>query len=257
MTSIGDPDDRAARSRRVEQLVTELDDANTNDAEEAQFELMEDFGAEALEPLLRAAPRFGDFGRLCAIEVFEAIGDRRAAPVLIPWLRSDNHVVRDWAAGALGRLGAADAVPDLLEAWAATKRRGTPPDWSEPVAIRHALVALGARMVIVPSAALELEIPEPPWEHAWPAESMEKVFRLLAAADQVILYFQYWQRQQKLDPRSWYGITEAGASIDLNYALPWERLVAAALGQAMDALEKQQVPAHTVGTIEWIDQTDL
>ena len=79
--------------QRIRQLVAALDDENHNDAEEAQFELTEDFGAEALEPLIAAAPRFSDFGRLCAIEVFEAIGDNRAAPVLIPWLTSANDVV--------------------------------------------------------------------------------------------------------------------------------------------------------------------
>jgi len=57
----------ATRAERIRQLIPELDQENTNDAQEAQFELAEDYGAEALEPLLEASPAFDDFGRLCAI----------------------------------------------------------------------------------------------------------------------------------------------------------------------------------------------
>ena len=65
---------------RISQLVAKLDQENTNAAEEAQLELIEDFGAAALEPLIAAAPDFSDFGRLCAIEIFEAIEDRAPPP---------------------------------------------------------------------------------------------------------------------------------------------------------------------------------
>src|SRR3954454_5435880 len=66
------------RHRRLHELVALLDDAAADEADTAQFVLIEDFRADALEPLIEAAPRFSDYGRLCAIEVFQSIGDRRA-----------------------------------------------------------------------------------------------------------------------------------------------------------------------------------
>ena len=247
------------RAERLEQLVAELDEENTNDAEEAQFELTEDFGAEALEPLLEAAPCFSDFGRLCAIEIFEAIGDRRAAPVLIPWLKSDNDTVRDWSAGALGRLGADEAVPQLLDAWEATKLRGTPPDWTEPVSIRRALAALGAREVVTPHEVARLKIQHDRLEHAWPAAVLPRVLHRLADARQVVMYFSYWTRRPEYDSTNWYGITEADISVDLDWTLPWDELVEESRRQAIAKAENEapNIPPSTVVTIEWIDRSDL
>lgn len=247
------------RAERIRQLVAELDQENTNGAEEAQFELTEDFGAEALEPLLEAAPAFGDFGRLCAIEVFEAIGDRRAGPVLVPWLKSDNDTVRDWSAGALGRLGVDEAVPALREAWEASKERATPPDWTEPVSIRHALTALGAREVVVPAVVARLSIEDDRLGLAWPAQALADVLNALADARQVVPYFMYWTRRPEHDPKSWYGITEARATVELDWSGPWDALVEEARRQAVGHAEAQAagLPPATVATVEWLDERDV
>jgi HEAT repeats len=241
---------------RIRQLIATLEQENTNAAEEAQFALIEHFGAEALEPLIAAAPRFAHFGRLCAIEIFESIEDPRAAPVLIPWLKSDNDVVRERSAGALGSLGVTDAIPDLLDAWDAAKGRGTPPDWSEPVTIRRALAQLGARHVVLPAGAAQLEV-DTPWDHAWPASALPQVFEQLAQARQVVLYFQYWTRHPEYDPSAWYGITDADTTLEHDWASSWDDLVDASSRQASASAVATAVPPGTVATVEWMDRSDL
>jgi hypothetical protein len=241
---------------RLNKLLADLDHENTITAEEARFALIEHFGAEALEPLIAAAPRFSRFGRLCAIEIFDAIDDPRAAPVLIPWLKSEDDVVRERSAGALGDLGVTDAVPDLLEAWRASKARDTPPDWSEPATLRRALAQLGARDVVLPAAAAELEV-DTPWDHAWPASALPRVFEQLAQARQVVLYFQYWTRHPEYDPSAWYGVPDADTTLDHDWASSWDALVDASWRQAAAKAEATTVPPGTVATVEWIDRSDL
>jgi hypothetical protein len=241
-------------------LVAALDDENTNDAEEAHLELTRDFGTGALEPLLAVAPTFSDFGRLCAIELFESIGDLRAAPVLIPWLQSDNEVVRSWSAEALGELRAGEAVPDLLAAWAAAKQRGTPPDWSEPHNIRRALHMLGARAVVLPQTLANLAVAARPLDCAWPADQLGAVLEGLAAAGQVVTFIQFWRRRDDLNRDTWYAMPEASAPIELDWTAPWDQLVAASLtagAHAAAAATASGLPPEAVVTADWLDQSDI
>ncbi len=138
-----------------------LDGDDWNAAEEAQAAL-ESRGSAVLEPLLQAAPGFRRFGRLCAIELFEKIGDARAGSVLIPMLRDDHDAVR------------------------------TPLDWSEPEALRAALTDLGARREVLPQRVAELAVSEPMFPRAWPVEHLPEVIERLADARQLVLYFMHW-----------------------------------------------------------------
>lgn len=106
---------------------------------------------------MAAAPSLGRFAQLCAIELFQEIGDARAGDVLIPMLDSAEDTVRDWAAQAVGELGVRQAVPAWQRAYAAVKERGPPLDWTEPLSIRMALTELGARNEVVPPRVAELE----------------------------------------------------------------------------------------------------
>jgi hypothetical protein len=243
----------SSRDAELATLIRELDDDWTVVADEAQYALIDRFGHDALEPLLAAAPSFGDFGRLCAIEVFSAIGDRRAASVLIPWLRSDDEVVRGWSAGALGRLGATEAVEPLREAWEASKF-SIPPDYPEAASLREALRALGARSIVLPPkvAALTIKGGEIwPGSPVWPSEVLPDVLAGLAGSEQVVLYFQYWRAK----PPHHYRVP-GGRSIDLDWTKPWKVLVADALGQGLAAAQSNR-PAQTIASIEWIDRSDV
>jgi hypothetical protein len=67
--------------RELVELVEELGGHDRNAAEEAEWALKE-HGSRPLDLLLERAPSFDRFGKLCAIELFERIGDPRAAVVL-------------------------------------------------------------------------------------------------------------------------------------------------------------------------------
>jgi hypothetical protein len=120
---------------------------------------------------------------------------------------SEDDTEREWSARALGDLGVSEAVPHLLRALAAADRRGTPPDWSEPVSIRHALAVLGARRVVIPQEIARLQIDDE-LGPAWPVDVLGDVLRRLADARQVVLYFQYWTRRPEYDPSAWYAVTQ-------------------------------------------------
>ena len=89
--------------RELGELVEELDGHDWNAAEEAEWALKQ-HGSRPLDLLLERAPSFDRFGRLCAIELFEHIGEPRAAVVLIPMLQDEDETVREWAARALAVL---------------------------------------------------------------------------------------------------------------------------------------------------------
>jgi len=246
------------RKQEIEELVAALDQENSNDADLAQWKLIEGYGKDALEPLLAAAPAFADYGRLCAIEVFNAIGDRRAGPVLIPWITSDHPLVREWTAGALGYLGITEAVPELLAGWEATKQRGTPPEYTEPVCFRQVLAELGAREIVLPDAIRRQTIDDDWLKPAWPAAAIRGVLDHLADAHQVVLYTQYFRREPNLDPKNWYWVN-VGATAELDWTLQWEAIVTAAHDQMVAAADAKarKLPRRTVVTVEWIDRRDV
>lgn len=115
--------------------VHELNEPADGRAEEAQAELTS-LGEVVVDPLIRHLEELSALGQLCAIEIFQALDARKAGPSLRSLLHSENETVREWAADALGEFGAVDAVPQLEQLLSASRQRGTPPDWTEPVAIR-------------------------------------------------------------------------------------------------------------------------
>ena len=233
----------------IRELIADLDGDDTIEAEEAQSAL-ESHGSAVLEPLMEAAPGFGRFGQLCAIELFQHIGDPRAGAVLVPMLRSDDDTVREWAAQALGLLGVAESVPELRRAYAAVKRRGTPLDWTEPESIRTALTELGARDEVVPARVAELERSESDRARCWAARDLPEVISELADARQLVLYFQYWERWR--DSHTW----KETPGWELEWSLPWDELVESARAAALDAARAAGAPRETVATVSWMDESD-
>jgi hypothetical protein len=227
----------------ISELVAALDGDDWSAAEEAQYELGA-HGRAALEPLLERAPGFGRFGKLCAIELLEAIGDARAGSVLIAMLRDEDDTVREWSARALGELGVRDAVPELRRAYQAVR---VPLDWSEPVAIRVALTALGARKEVLPARSA---VDEGLLRQAWPVEHLPEVIEQLADARQLVLYFMYWKRWRDthtfVDTPSW----------ELDWALPWDALVESARRDALEAARQAGTPDATLATVTWMDEAD-
>ncbi len=80
----------------IDDLLAQLDADRSEVAEDAQHALMT-LGSQVIEPLMGKVPQLGCFGQLCAIEVFNALGDVRPVDVLIELL---TRLERDLAAGA-------------------------------------------------------------------------------------------------------------------------------------------------------------
>ncbi|MDQ3742209.1 MAG: HEAT repeat domain-containing protein, partial [Actinomycetota bacterium] len=237
-----------SRAEEIRELIALLDGDDSTEAEEAQATL-ESYGADVLAPLMEAVPGFGRFGRLCAIELFEEIGDPTAAAALIAMLRDEDDTVREWSARALAQLRARDAVPSLRRAYAEVLRRGTPLDWTEPEAIRDALTALGAREEVVPPRVAELARDDV-GGRCWGAADLPLVISELADAGQVVLYFQLWRLRR--DGDYW----KAAGTWELDWSLRWPELVESARGAALEAAREAGAPRKTVATVSWMAESD-
>ncbi|MFE7097771.1 HEAT repeat domain-containing protein [Streptomyces erythrochromogenes] len=204
---------------RIETLVQQLD-GKADESYDARAELIH-IGSAATPTILDALPSLGGFGQLTAIEVFEEVADPRCGPALITLLEGDNPIVRQWAATALASLEIEDAVEPLRRAYRACLERRTPPDDSEPVAIRWALTDLGARSPVVPSLTARLQAGTGSESPGWPSARFAEIIDDLADHSQLILYSQFW----RVDADRTYGVSGSGLDWQLDWTAPWEHLV--------------------------------
>ena len=206
-----------------EELVHQLDADTIDEAMDAQTELIQrGRETDVVGPLLRALPGLSRYGQLCAIEILEELNDPRAAQPLITLLSSEHDTVREWAAGALGRMRTYEAVPALLRAHEATKKRNDSPDWTEPVTLRSALTDLDARRPVMPPLTAGLRVATPVGGHAWPVARLVEVIDELATHNQVTLYFQLWRVAAD---GQMYWTAHSHDDTDLDFTKPWPALV--------------------------------
>ena len=144
--------------------------------EEAEWALKA-HGSRPLDVLLDRAPSFDRFGKLCAIELLEHIGDPRA--------------------GALAALPVVEAAEPLAAAYEAVKRRGTRLDWTEASGIRWALTELGLRTPVVPAFVAERAQQVDTIGQAWPVDELIEVIEELASAQQVITSVSVYTAQRR------------------------------------------------------------
>lgn len=236
----------------IDRLIADLDSEDHNIAEEAEASLR-DIGPAIVDPLLAAAPSFDRFGQLCAIELLNDLGDPSAGSFLISMLTSHHDTVRDWAAGALGRLGVVEAVAPLRDAYDATKRRGTPLDWTEPSNIRRALTELGGRDEVVPTNVGALAVDDRSMGRAWLPADLIEVLDALSGADQLVLSFMGWAPWR--DSRT--ALLDEGWSLgDIDWAGSWSTLVDDAHMHAVAAPQQAAIPPDAVVTISWMADSD-
>lgn len=243
----GEISDRSAE--RVAFLLEELDEPSEGRADEATAELIA-AGDRALEPLLGRVETLGRLGQLCAIEIFEALSAVQAIPALTGMLTSEDATVREWAARALGGLGAQDAVPRLRELLLKSRTRGTPPDWTEPVAIRHALTKLGARNLVIPKELGPRIVEDEQLSLAVPDDSLEDALLALKDAGLVVLYFQRWRPWKD----TWTRID--GETWELDWSSPWTTLLAESNQLATQAAQARTTDDSAIVTIEWMTAED-
>ncbi|MFC8828467.1 hypothetical protein ACFT9I_24325 [Streptomyces sp. NPDC057137] len=233
--------------------VGELDAASGEVAEDAQHALIA-MGPQVLDQLILAAPGFGSFGQLCAIEIFRALGDPRPGDVLIGMLGSDNTVVRQWAADALAELEIRRAVPCLRQTYEAFRRSGEAPDHSEGVALRSALNDLGARDVVLPPRTAALRRPVEGLGLVWPTIHLGEAVQDLADHGQAVLHFSLWRVDADGSAHGWL---DQGIDWAVDRRDPWPRIVADCRDWALLAAEATDQAPDRVAVICWIDAADL
>ncbi|MGV9338560.1 HEAT repeat domain-containing protein [Streptomyces sp. NPDC003688] len=235
----------------IERLVQQLD-AESGESYDARAELIH-IGSAATPAILAALDSLGSFGQLTAIEVFEEVADPRCGPALITLLGGDNPTVRQWAASALASLEIEEAVEPLRRAYRACRERRTPPDESEPVAIRWALTDLGARSPVVPSLTARLQAGTGPDSPGWPSARFAEIVDDLADHAQVILHSQFW----RVDAGHTYGVSGTAPDWELDWTAPWEHLVEES--RTWSLLEASEAPVgdNIFVAPTWIDRTDL
>lgn len=130
-------------------LISRLDNPSTDIAESAKHALIAR-GTAVIPELATALPGLGRFGKLSAIEIYEACNDRRAGPALVGLLSDPDATVREWAVLALGALGYTEAGPALTQLNTRLLRELVRPDFSEPVAVRSVLALFGLRRRLTP-----------------------------------------------------------------------------------------------------------
>ncbi|MFF4454674.1 HEAT repeat domain-containing protein [Streptomyces goshikiensis] len=235
----------------VEALVQQLD-SKADESYDARAELIW-IGSDAIPAVIDGLPSLGGFGRLTAIEVFEAVGDPRCGPALIGLLHSDNPTVREWAAIALASLGIDAAVEPLRRAYRACLARATPPDWTEPDGIRWALTELGARSPVVPRLTARLRAIAADDAPGWPSAHFTEIINDLADHAQVILYSQFW----RVDAGRTYDISGTALDWELDWTAPWEHLVDEARTWSLLEASGAPVGDDIFVAPTWIDRTDL
>jgi hypothetical protein len=244
---------RTVRGDHIGALIAALRSRKTGDAEDAKAELI-GLGAEVIELLIAATPSLPRLGQLCAIDVFRAVGDRRAGPTLISLLQSDFESVRSWSADALGGLHIAEAVPALEEAYKTCFQHNTPPHWLEPTSIRWALTELGARQPVIPPVTAKVMV-NYRGRGYWPRGCLFEVLADLADHDQVVAYMMAWRVAPNGEPHL-QGV-EGSSEWDPDWSQPWPQLVRASRDAARNQAALLNPDDELLVSIEWLDWRDV
>jgi hypothetical protein len=233
-------------------LISRLDDPSDISADAMAALIAQ--GTSVIPELAAALPGLDRFGKLSAIQVFEAFGDRRAGPALVGLLSDAETTVREWAANALGVLGYTEAGPALARLNARLLREPTVrPDFTEPVAIRSVLTLFGLRRCVTPDLTRTLAR-DTGHGQAWPLARLPEVLRDLADHGQVVLYFMIW-RVAEHGQLSW--TQHDGVDWAFDRSLPWSENVVGGRDAALLEAEFVQDTGDLVAMIEWIDESDV
>ncbi|MFF5226165.1 HEAT repeat domain-containing protein [Dactylosporangium sp. NPDC000521] len=236
----------------IARLIGLLDDDSTEIAEDAKAALIS-IGDEVVQPLASAMGSLDRYGQLSAIEVFEHLGDAAAGPALIDLLGSEHETVREWSARAIAELGVREAVPMLQAAYRRQRVSGDGPDWTEAVAVRHALTVLGARQEVLPPLTASLRTAAGSILQAWPSARLVDVVNDLADHGQAVLYFQLWA---VIDGGTFWNGHE-GLDEPLDFREPWRQVVEDAREYALIEAAFVAPRPNLFATVEWIDRADV
>lgn len=242
----------AAVEGEIARLIGLLDDDSTEIAEHAKAELIS-IGGEVVQPLAAVVGSLARYGQLSAIEFFEHLGDAAAGPALIDLLGSEHETVREWSAWAIAELGVREAVPRLRDAYRRQRVSGDGPQWTEAVAIRHALTVLGARQEVLPPLTASLQTTAGSIQRAWSSARLMDVVNDLADHGQAVLYFQLWA---VIDGGTFWNDHER-LDDPLDFGEPWQQVVEEARESALIEAAFVVARPNLFATVEWIDRADV
>jgi hypothetical protein len=236
----------------VDELVTKLND-RSGKGDDAMFELI-DRGIDVVPVLASRVATLERFGKLSAIEVFEALQDARACAALLALLADEDETVMEWSAEALGALRCPDAVQPLERVLARLIAEQVPPDWIVPITVRVALAELGARRPVVPSVTTNLQVRRDDTE-TWLCRSSDlaAVVDDLAEHRQVVLGFTLWRIRG--DGLSWTKCPCDDWSFD--WSARWADNVSAAWQAARRSISTITPSSDLLAHVSWIDEADV
>lgn len=87
-------------------------------------------------------------------------------------------------------------------------------------------------------------------DRCWAAEDLIAVIDALADANQLVLWFQFWERWR--DTHTW----RETPAWELDWSLPWGELVEAARRDVREAARQAGTPEETVATVSWMNEDD-
>ncbi|WP_181361851.1 hypothetical protein [Streptomyces sp. MA5143a] len=103
-------------------------------------------------------------------------------------------------------------------------------------------------------ASLEIEgTVEPPSVPAWSSAHFAEIINHLADHTQVILYFQFW----RVAASRTYVISGTGLNWELEWAAPWEHLVAESHTWSLPGASEAPTGDNIFVAPTWIDPADL
>lgn len=235
----------------VDELIESLNDPSGG-GEDAKLELIA-LGVEIVPDLAARVGKLEPFGKLTAIEAFEALNDQRACSALIGLLADANETVVEWSAGALGSLGCRDAVEPLQRVLAQLTAAKVAPNWTGPATLRRVLADLGARQPVLPSLTSSLQ-----QRHGDTEMPLVRAADLCAVVDdlaehgQVVLGFTLWRVGED---RHLYGTQGNHAEWKFDWSTTWADNVIAARRAARDAA--LATAPGLLAHVEWIDEDDV
>jgi hypothetical protein len=248
-------------SNRLNELLKALSSEKGNEAEDAQFIIQDEFGVDALDPVLNLIPELSDFPRRCALDfinncVSEGTHELQSSKIenmLLPCLKLDDEVSRAWTAEILEMVGTEKSVSPLLDAMLCLKAKNIPPDWHEPIAIRSALRRLGAMKRNCPAIVADNTIRDKHFHESWSLVGINRVLDALINENQVIISFQIWRYKQD----SYYWAQANRKNEEIDFTQPWPHIVKASFEIAQKVLGGVKMTNNYRATFDWISETDL
>jgi hypothetical protein len=248
-------------SNRLNELLKALSSENGNEAEDAQVSIQEEFGADAIDPVLSLIPELSDFPRRCALDFINNCVSERThvlplsniEKVLIPCLKLEDEVSRAWAAEILEMVGTEKSVSPLFDALRSIKAKNIPPDWHESIAIRCALRRLGAMDRNCPAIVADNIIRDHHFHESWSLVGINKVLDALIKENQAIINFQVWRFKQD----SYYWAQANRKNEEIDFTQPWPHIIKASFEIAQKVMSGVKMTNNYRATFEWISELDL